>query len=188
MKIFSKLFVLGAALAVSTSYAYADTLGPGSVSFEGVNIVSPTSIEFFGTQTDPVASGSLGDFVNGSVSFQNLSSFTSLPSSAFFTINNGTDTLEYYLISAAYSAPAADDQTLQGDGYFTVTADAGDALLYTATDGSFNLTTQDGYTTFSADSAITSAPTPEPGSLMLLGTGLLSAAGIARKKFASKLS
>ena len=101
MRILSKLLVLGAALTVSTSLAYADTLGEGSIDFSGVNRLTTTTLQFFGTQVDPIATGSLAPFAGGADSFQNLTSFTTLPVTPFFTVNNGTDTLNYYLSSAS---------------------------------------------------------------------------------------
>src|ERR1700733_7711662 len=156
MRTFSKLLVLGAVLAASTSLAYADTLGTGQLSFNGDSILKPTSLEFFGNQTSADGSGSLLAFSGFKANFpDNLSSFTSLPSSAFITVDNGTDTLEYFLTSAAYSVPSAGEEELDGSGYFTVTADIGGSVIDTATIGSFDLTTDgDTLESFMATSTI----------------------------------
>jgi hypothetical protein len=193
MRNFSKLLVLGAALAVSTSIAYADTLGAGTINFGGNDKYTTTSVTFEGTQhVSGISTGSLSAFAAGEVAaFTNLPSFTTLPSTYFFQVNNGTDTLDFYLtsIAPAYTVNnGISNLILNGLGYFTETKDGG-GIIDTSTPGAVSFTTQgSGVTTFSASSVVAPTPTPEPGSLMLLGTGLLSAAGIARKKFASKLS
>jgi hypothetical protein len=191
MRIFSKLLILGATLAVSTSFAYADTLGAGTINFGGNDKYTATSLTFEGTQhVSGLSTGSLSSFTAGEVAlFTNLPNFTTLPSTYFFQVNNGTDTLDFYLTSIAPSYTTTNgiaNLILNGLGYFTETADGG-GIIDSNTPGAVSFTTQgSGVTSFSASSIV--APTPEPGSLMLLGTGLLSAAGIARKKFASKRS
>ncbi len=190
MRIFSKLLVLGAALAVSTSMAYADTLGPGAIAVgptsDGQAVIhwTDSSIYYnpFGAAIVTNASGSLKSFqgkpvgVNG-FSFSEVSATT--PVGVFFT-NNGTDELTYYLTSLTVLIDSTAQLDVTGTGYLM---DSG----YTGQTPADLIIQSSGQAT-SYDITSNVSPTPEPGSLMLLGTGLLSAAGIARKKFASKLS
>jgi hypothetical protein len=196
MKIVSKLFVLGAALAVSTSFAYADTMGSVAISpIYGTTVSYSTSGLDYSPQGATInsqitgANGSLnvfgGDYATldgiNFLSNGNINTYTA--GAEIFQASGTTGFLDYVLTSGTWAIDGHDDLTILGTGYFDVNGvdEAGSITITGSNNGIFNVETT-GNT-----SGVTSV-TPEPGSLVLLGTGLLSAAGIARKKFASKLS
>jgi hypothetical protein len=108
----------------------------------------------------------------------------------FTTTDSTTDeTFSFYMnnydaiYTSATSACPLSCLTVTGVGYFI----GNGADNFTSSTADFTFTSQylpgqDVNTTFSASTDVVGAATPEPGSLVLLGTGILGVAGLARRK------
>ncbi len=201
MRTLSKLLVLAAAVTVSTSLAYATTIGAGSISIgqynaeynstnNTVSFMSGGTSGYSATASDGY--GSLMGYDGGSVTFNgdgsgtytfNLSTTGALSQSPLLTIATATSTLTYDMTGVTMISNSGGDISINTMGDFWETS--GSTVTGGPTVGSLDLTTQGTnmqLTTYSGTAAIA----PEPSSLLLFGTGLLGAAGIARRKFAGK--
>ncbi len=193
MRTFSKLLVLAATVAISSSLAYADMLGVGVINIGPDSAMynsSTNSVTFVppggGFDMASDGTGSLAMFNLGTVSFGSSGSITlpiatgALPSSTdWLTITEGGSTLTYDMSAITMASNNGGDINLNTTGMFSIGGSD-------STPGSFDFTTQGltgQDTTFSGTGSIA----PEPSSLLLFGTGLLGAAGIARRKIASRL-
>jgi hypothetical protein len=186
MKTFTKILTLAAALAVSTSFAYADPTS--EINFVGSDTFTSNSITFTGPgglgAVDGTSTGLFSGFLALTPAYfsniPNLSGFSG--TELLVSTSDFVDNLDFYLTGVSDQVVGG-FLLITGTGYFT---ESGFGAFSGDLPGTIAIDTQGtGNTTFSA-SADTTNVTPEPSGLLLLGTGLIGAAGFARRKFAAK--
>jgi hypothetical protein len=159
--------------AVTVATAKADTIS-GSISISGADSYNKNSVTFVGNGSVNAVTGTLTSLGTCQLCVAltdfNLKPTTFSPTTIFTVTNNG-ETVSLLLSSLTTVKSNGNMLNVVGEGTLSQTG-------YDSAQGTIRLTSQDGkagVVSFSATTMV--APTPEPGTLMLLGTGLVGSAG-----------
>ena len=196
MKHLMKALALGGALTALAPFAHATSI-VANINVAGSDSFTSSTISFPSGQQNTTG----GSTLNGTtITYGTAVTFTPGPFTYTPAVNLGSGALlasisslglNFYVLTETPTYVANNGMgfttlDLKGTGYFTETGG------FSQTPATFDLTTQEvigssagTITSFSA-SGITNAPTPEPSSLILLGTGVLGAAGMLRRRFSGK--
>jgi len=179
MKNVKMILAVTVVLTASASFACADTIS-GILNITGSDSYTSTGAITFDNPAQ-VADGSTGSFTF----FTAGTAFNVNPNGSFTITENG-ETASFVVTSVisdiVSAGPMTGETTLEatGTGTFTMSGIVNGIGLATFVDTSQSLNGVDQLTSFSASTNVVT--TPEPSGLFLLGTGLLSSAGVLLKR------